>query len=90
MDENQKHTDNINVNFDTTPVLYTDNIHISVNEDGVVLDFLQRFLNTNQVKVVARIGLSREHAKKFLESLESSVKSAENAIQTVSKKTKLN
>lgn len=59
----------VNINFDTTPVLYTDNINMTTNPDGVVLDIMQRFGNSDQVRVVARVGMSRNHAKKFVESL---------------------
>lgn len=56
----------VNVNLDTTPILYTDSINMTTNEDGIVLDIFQRLGQTNQVRIVSRIGMSREHAKKFL------------------------
>ena len=59
----------ISVNLDTTPVLYTDNVNLTVNPNGVVLDIMQRLGPTNQVRIVSRIGMSREHAKKFLDKL---------------------
>jgi hypothetical protein len=66
MDEKKKQELAVNINLDTTPILYTDNVIITVNPDGVVLDVTQRLANTNQIRVVSRIGMSREHAKKFL------------------------
>lgn len=67
MDEKKKEENlQININLDTTPIIYTDNVIITVNPDGVVLDVTQRLANTNQVRVVSRVGMSREHAKKFL------------------------
>ncbi len=54
----------VTINLDTTPVLYTDGIQMTANEDGVVLDVLQKVGNTNQQRVVARIGMSLTHAKK--------------------------
>ena len=66
LDKNQMQ---VSVNFDNTPVLYTDNIQMTANDDGVVLDVLQRLGNTNQARVVARIGMSLEHAKKFAQML---------------------
>jgi len=57
----------ISVNLDTTPVLYTDNVNLTVNPNGVVLDIMQRLGPTNQVRIVSRIGMSREYAKKFLD-----------------------
>ena len=59
----------ISVNLDSTPVLFTDNINMTVNPDGIVLDIMQRLGPTNQVRFVSRIGMSREHAKKFLKKL---------------------
>lgn len=56
----------VSVNFDTTPIFYTDNISMTSNENGIVLDILQRVGNTNKVRIVSRIGMSRTHAKKFL------------------------
>jgi hypothetical protein len=56
----------INLNLDTTPILYTDNIIVSTNDDGVVLEFCQRFGPENQIRIVSRMGMSRDHAKKFL------------------------
>lgn len=55
----------VTVNLDTTPILYTDGIQMSANEDGVVMDVLQKLGNTNQQRVVCRIGMSLSHAKKL-------------------------
>lgn len=55
----------VNINLDTTPILYTDNIFIVSNEDGVTLNVMQALSGTNQLRVVARLGMSRNHAKKF-------------------------
>lgn len=59
----------VSINLDATPILYTDNINMTVNPDGVVMDVMQRLGPTDQNRIVARIGMSREHAKKFLEKL---------------------
>jgi hypothetical protein len=56
----------VSVNLDNTPILYTDNIHITTNEDGVVLNVMQKLATSNQIRIVARVGMSRVHAKKFL------------------------
>jgi hypothetical protein len=61
--------DQININFDRTPILYTDNINIVANKSGIVLNIMQRLGNTNRVDVVARVGMSREHAKEFVEKM---------------------
>ena len=69
-DQNKKPSEvQISVNLDSTPVLFTDNINMTVNPDGIVLDIMQRLGPTNQVRIVSRIGMSREHAKKFLKKL---------------------
>lgn len=92
-DENSRHVAhgvNINVNLDTTPILYTDNVFISVNESGIVLDFSQQLASTNQARIVARIGMSRDHAKKFADQFEAMLKVAEGKAQTAEKKIKTN
>lgn len=59
----------VSVNFDTTPILYTDNVLITTNSDGVILDIGQRLGTTNKVRIIARIGMSRVHAKKMVNEL---------------------
>jgi hypothetical protein len=63
--ENAQQQMAVNLNLDTTPVYYTDNIYIVTNEDGVVLNVMQSVAGTNQLRIVSRIGMSRVHAKKF-------------------------
>ena len=79
---------NVNINLDTTPILYTDNVLIGVSEDGIVLDFCQKLGPTNQMRIVSRIGMSRYHAKKFLKVLSDQLKLSEGQTQT--SKTKVN
>ena len=55
----------VSMNIDTTPILYTDNIAIISNKMGIVWNILQRVGNSSSARVVARIGMSREYAKKF-------------------------
>lgn len=50
------------------PILYTDTIFMNVNEDGVIIDVAQK-TPPNNLTVVTRIGMSREHAKKFVKKL---------------------
>lgn len=59
----------INLNVETTPILYTDNIFMTTNEDGVTLEVGQKILASDQVKIVTRVGMSRNHAKKFIAEL---------------------
>jgi len=72
----------VNVNLDTTPILYTDSINMNTNPDGIVLDIMQRLGPTNQVRIVSRIGMSREHAKKFVEKLSKLLALTEGQVQT--------
>ena len=88
MDKNkpqQNNEINFNVNFDTTPIYYTDIVQMTTNADGVVLDIGQRFLTSNQIKIVARIGMSRQHAKKFLTEFGKLLAMTEGQLQTVEK-----
>ena len=59
----------VNLNVETTPILYTDNIFMTTNEDGVTLDVGQKIIASDQIRVVSRIGMSRVHAKKFVAEL---------------------
>lgn len=86
MTENKDHAVQINVNLDTTPILYTDNILLTTNEDGVVLDICQKLGPSNQIRIVSRIGMSRNHAKKFLKELGNLLALTEGQGQTGEKK----
>jgi len=72
----------VNLNLDTTPVLYTDNVIMTINDDGVVLNFSQSVVSTNKVRIVSRVGMSREHAKKFVNKLGSLLVKSEGKIET--------
>ncbi len=72
----------INVNLDSTPVLYTDNIFMTTNEDGLVLDICQKLGPSNQLRIVSRVGMSREHAKKFLKAMGNLLAMTEGQLQT--------
>lgn len=60
---------NININPQASPILYTDMVFMNVNEDGVTFDVCQKAGSSNQAHVVARIGMSRQHAEKFVKKL---------------------
>ena len=49
-------------------ILYTDSVFVSANEYGVILDIAQSVGPQNQT-IVARVGMSREHAKVLLDVL---------------------
>lgn len=60
---------NVNINFDETPILFTDNVMMNTNPDGITMNFMQQLMNTNQLRVVSRIGMSREHAKRLVKEM---------------------
>jgi hypothetical protein len=59
----------INLNPEKVNILYTDTIFMNVNDDGVTFDICQKVGNSNQLQVVSRIGMSRDHAHKFVKKL---------------------
>ncbi|HMS22545.1 MAG TPA: hypothetical protein PKA38_02155 [Candidatus Levybacteria bacterium] len=67
--QNPKQEENIHVTPTTIPILYTDTLFMNVNEDGVIIDVCQKGIAQNQVQVVARVGMSKSHAKKFVKKL---------------------
>lgn len=84
--EEKKNEVNVDVNLDTTPILYTDHILMTTNTNGVTFDFGQKLGPTNKLRVVSRIGMSREHAKKFLAELGKLIAMTEGSSQTSSQK----
>lgn len=72
----------ININLDTTPVLYTDQLFMNANEDGVVIDVAQKIGTSSQMRIVSRIGMSRSHAKKLIVALTDVLEGTENRLQT--------
>lgn len=71
MDKNDdNNTDfQVKLNPETVQVLYTDTIFMNVNDDGVTFDICQKVGNSNQLQVVSRVGMSRDHAQKFVKKL---------------------
>lgn len=53
---------------DKTPILYTDSVFINSNQYGIVFNVAQSIDNQNQ-QIVARIGMSRDHAAALAEVL---------------------
>lgn len=58
-------------------ISYTDMVHVMVNNYGVVLNFMQSAGPNNQPLAVARVGMSREHAKSVLEVLQRTLAQSE-------------
>jgi DNA-binding XRE family transcriptional regulator len=53
-------------------VLYTDSMQATVNDNGVVLQFMQTMPNGQQAPV-SRVGMSRDHAQKVVEVLQNTL-----------------
>ena len=62
-------------------IVYTDHMHVSVNDYGVVMNFLQTGGFNNQSLPVARVGMSKEHARKVFEVLKQSLDQADKPKQ---------
>ncbi len=58
-------------------IVYTDMVHVMVNNYGVIMNFMQGAGPNNQPLAVARVGMSREHAKSVLEVLQKTLDQAE-------------
>lgn len=65
-------------------VVYTDAMHATVNDSGVVMQFMQNSGPNNQQIPVSRVGMSHDHAKKVIEVLTSTLRQHDEQ-----KKTKL-
>lgn len=85
MDPKKQEQVNINLNPEKTQILYTDSLVMNTNEDGLTIDVCQKVGSTNQLHVVSRIGMSREHAKKFVKKLSELLALTEGHGQTTSK-----
>ncbi len=60
-------------------IVYTDMIHVMVNNYGVVMNFMQGAGPANQPLAVARVGMSKEHARSVLEVLQKTLQQAEQS-----------
>ncbi len=70
------------ISQDNEKIVYTDMIQIMVNNYGVILNFMQGAGINVQPLAVARVGMSKEHARSVLEVLKKTLEQAdENGIQ---------
>lgn len=67
------------------PILYTDNVIITTNDDGVIFDVCQRTVGPKNFRVIVRLGMSREHAKKFVVKMSRLLAMTEGATHTRSR-----
>ncbi len=58
-------------------ILYTDMVHVSVNNYGVVVNFLQGMGMDGKPLVVSRVGMSREHANSLIDVLQKTLQMAD-------------
>lgn len=58
---------NVSMNPSQTPVLYSDAVSVNSSEFGMVFDFGQRMGAVNNINIVARVGVSYDHARKIME-----------------------
>jgi len=78
--------ENTNMVVNDNKVLYTDMVQVSANNYGVILNFLQGIGGDGKPSAVARIGMSREHAKSVIEVLQRTLDLAENPKDTLPKR----
>jgi DNA-binding XRE family transcriptional regulator len=53
-----------------TQIVYTDMVHVMVNNYGVIMNFMQTAGPNSQPLAISRIGMSKEHAQSVLEVLQ--------------------
>src|SRR5690606_5047526 len=50
-------------------ILYSDSVHVAVNKQGVVLNFMQNVGPDGKILPVSRIGMSKDHARAMMQLL---------------------
>jgi len=78
--------ENMSESVASNRILYTDMVQVSANNYGVILNFLQGIGGDGKPSAVARIGMSREHAKSVIEVLQRTLDLAENPKDTLPKR----
>lgn len=58
-------------------VVYTDVVHVMVNNYGVVMNFMQNSGPNGQSMIVSRVGMSKEHANSVIDVLQRALAQAE-------------
>lgn len=67
-------------------ILFTDVVDVVVNNYGVVMNFIQSAGPTSKPAIVAKLGMSREHAKSILRILQITLAQTEHNAQNLPKK----
>lgn len=58
-------------------IVYTDMIHATANQYGVVINFMQEAGPAGQPLIVSRVGMSKEHAKSLIDVLQRTLDATE-------------
>jgi DNA-binding XRE family transcriptional regulator len=58
-------------------IVYTDMVHVVVNDYGLVMNFMQTGGAGNKPLAIARVGMSREHARSVLDVLQKTLAQSE-------------
>lgn len=83
---NGNSSDSIASVINENKVLYTDMVQVSANNYGVILNFLQGIGADGKPSAVARIGMSREHAKSIVDVLNRTLNHSENSQEQTPKR----
>jgi transcriptional regulator with XRE-family HTH domain len=67
-------------------ILFTDIVDVVVNNYGVVMNFMQNTGPNSEPAAVARIGMSREHAKSVLQILQVTLTQTEKSVSQLPKR----
>ncbi|HET9850188.1 MAG TPA: helix-turn-helix transcriptional regulator [Candidatus Saccharimonadales bacterium] len=67
-------------------ILFTDIVDVTVNNYGVVMNFMQGAGSGAKAESIARVGMSREHAKSVLQILQITLAQTENNLKSLSNK----
>jgi hypothetical protein len=70
-------------NQNNNPILFTDVVDIMVNNYGVVMNFMQSSGPNSKPTAVARVGMSREHAKSVLQILQVTLSQTEQILPKI-------
>jgi transcriptional regulator with XRE-family HTH domain len=63
-------------------IVYSDTFQVMINQYGVVMNFMQNSGQSGQPLAVSRVGMSLEHAKRVVETLQQTIKTAAEFPQT--------
>lgn len=67
-------------------IMFTDIVDVVVNNYGVVMNFMQNAGPNSKPAAVARVGMSREHAKSVLQILQVTLAQTEKSVSKLPKK----